>query len=462
MSQSQSLIIFMLLPETSAYNASFTLARLLREQGYRILYGGPERFEEHVQAQGFGYERLEVPEPDFIKTPEGQPEPGLIGRWLRTRRVIQYYRRESRDLMERSVIRFAEINPALVLFDPLIWPYAELPLRSGVPMIAFSTTLASYFNLQVPPVFSGLPVGDPGRWQVRLRNMLAWSRWILRARFNLFMYEKVWPLFYGLPPQTNGLNRIQQLGGAFRWGEYGPRLILPELVVAPCEVDFPQLVASNDRTYIGACVDISRTDGEFDWGGIDRSKPLVYCSLGTYSEWFRNGRGLFGAVIEALMQREDLQAIVQLGNVADAEAFGELPERIRLVKRVPQLEVLERADIFITHGGFSSTREACYFGVPVVLFPYCNDGLGNAARLIYHGMGVSGDFSSVSVSVVLGLLEEIQKEPYRVAAERMQVYFRQQADCRAGLEFIERFLSSDRNFQSPVNLRLFGPEEHST
>ncbi|TBU96300.1 hypothetical protein DNJ95_07095 [Stutzerimonas kirkiae] len=459
MSQNNPLILFMLLPETSAYNASFTLARRLREQGYRILYGGPERFEEHVQAQGFDYERLEVPEPEFIKTPEGQPEPGAIGRWRRTRKVIRYYRRELRALLERSVARFAEIDPALVLFDPLIWPYAELPLRSGVPMISFSTTLAAYFNLQVPPVFSDIPAGDPERWQVRLRNLFAWSRCILKARFNLFMYEKLFPLFYALPPQASGVKRIRQLGGILRWGEYGPRLIVPELVVAPRELDFPQLVASNDRTYIGACVDTARSDGEFDWSDLDRSKPLVYCSLGTYSEWFRNGRGLFVSVIEALRQHENLQAIVQVGNVADIESFGELPERIRLVKKVPQLEVLERADIFITHAGFSSTREACYFGVPVIAFPYCNDGLGNAARLVHHGMGVRGDFTKVTSAMVLDLLKEVQGEQYSAAAKRMQVHFRQQADCLAGLEFIERFLSAECNLGS-VERKVWGTHFH--
>ncbi|WP_165492421.1 DUF354 domain-containing protein [Stutzerimonas kirkiae] len=120
--------------------------------------------------------------------------------------------------------------------------------------------------------------------------------------------------------------------------------------------------------------------------------------MGTYSQWFQNGRNVVTSITEALQQREDLQAIVQIGNVADAESFGGLTERIHLVKRIPQLSMLVRADILITNGGFSSTWEACYFGVPVVVFLYCNNGFGNVARL-------SGDFANVSSSVVLDLLK---------------------------------------------------------
>jgi zeaxanthin glucosyltransferase len=440
MNQNNPLILFMLLPETGAYNASLALARRLREQGYRILYGGPERFEEHVQAQGFAYERLEVPEPEFIKTLEGQPQPGIIGRWQRTRKIIRYYRRESRALMDLSVARFAEINPALVLFDPLVWPYAELPLRSGVPIVSFSTTLASYFNLQVPPVFSDIPAGDPDHWQVRLLNLLAWSRCILKARFNLFIYEKILPLFYGLLPQASGIKRIRQLGATLCWGEYGPRLIGPELVVAPKELDFPQLVASNERTYIGACVDVARSDGEFDWSDIDQSKLLVYCSLGTYSSAYPHAYKLFSSVIDALKQRPDLQGIVQIGDVAAVDDFGDLPINIKLVKRVPQIEVLSKAKLFITHGGFSSTRESLFMGVPMLVFPCWLDQPGNAARVVHHGVGLQGDIACVSPPQILDLLRRVEDPSFTVAARKMQVSFAEQADCQAGVDFINAYL----------------------
>jgi MGT family glycosyltransferase len=36
---------------------------------------------------------------------------------------------------------------------------------------------------------------------------------------------------------------------------------------------------------------------------------------------------------------------------------------------VPQLEVLERAAVFVTHGGMNSVSESLHYGVPMVVIP---------------------------------------------------------------------------------------------
>ena len=36
---------------------------------------------------------------------------------------------------------------------------------------------------------------------------------------------------------------------------------------------------------------------------------------------------------------------------------------------VPQLEVLQRVSVFVTHGGMNSVSESLYYGVPVVVIP---------------------------------------------------------------------------------------------
>jgi MGT family glycosyltransferase len=40
---------------------------------------------------------------------------------------------------------------------------------------------------------------------------------------------------------------------------------------------------------------------------------------------------------------------------------------------VPQLEILEQADVFITHGGMNSSSEALHFGIPLVVIPVMGD-----------------------------------------------------------------------------------------
>ncbi|MGV6475750.1 nucleotide disphospho-sugar-binding domain-containing protein [Azotobacter vinelandii] len=435
------LIVFILLPERSAFNASFTLARRLKARGYRILYGGPRDFQEHVLAQGFSYELLEIPEPDFTKQ---ESQLGPLRRWWFRRQQIRYYRRESRLMLDRCVASFRQMRPALVLLDPLFWPYAELPLRCGVPMVAFNTSFASSFNPQVPPAFCGLMPGDPRLRRVRLRNGLAWRRRILTVGSRLWYFEKVVPVLHGLLPTCSTMRRIKRLGGHLRWSEYGPRPVLPELVVAPQELDLPQLVASNDRTYIGACVDLARKDGDFDWGSLDPQQPLLYCSLGTYSHVYPHARRLFSAVVDALQRRPDLQGIVQIGTAAEADIFGPLPTNIRVLKHAPQIEVLARASLFITHGGLSSVRESLQFGVPMIVFPCWMEQPGNAVRVVHHGLGLHGDIAQITVDQLLTLIERVERGDFQPALRRMKAIFEAQSDCQAGVDFIEAFLERQK------------------
>lgn len=47
----------------------------------------------------------------------------------------------------------------------------------------------------------------------------------------------------------------------------------------------------------------------------------------------------------------------------------ELPRNLYLFARVPQIEVLKRASLFVTHAGMNSTSEAIEWAVPLVCVP---------------------------------------------------------------------------------------------
>jgi MGT family glycosyltransferase len=239
-----------------------------------------------------------------------------------------------------------------------------------------------------------------------------------------------------LPPRSM-ISKIERNGGRIRWSEYGPRLDVPELVVSPAEFDFPQATLDTRRIYIGSCVEVSRSDGTFDWSWRDTDKPLLYCSLGTYSHVYQHARRLFDAVIAALRRREDMQAIVQVGSCAEIDAFGALPTRIQVVKHSPQIEILAHANVFITHGGLSSVREAIHCGVPMLVFPCWNDQPGNAARIVHHGIGLSGNIATVDMSIILRLLSKIAAPGFMDNIHKMQAVFRAQEDCQAGVDYIE-------------------------
>ena len=55
---------------------------------------------------------------------------------------------------------------------------------------------------------------------------------------------------------------------------------------------------------------------------------------------------------------------------------------------MPQLDVLEHADVFLTHAGMGGATEALWYGVPVVAAPQAVDQFENAATLEAIGAGV--------------------------------------------------------------------------
>lgn len=55
---------------------------------------------------------------------------------------------------------------------------------------------------------------------------------------------------------------------------------------------------------------------------------------------------------------------------------------------MPQLEVLQYAHVFVTHGGMNSSSEALYYGVPLVVIPVTGDQPLVAKRVTEVGAGI--------------------------------------------------------------------------
>ncbi|WP_437883866.1 nucleotide disphospho-sugar-binding domain-containing protein [Pseudomonas sp. LRF_L74] len=449
-------IVFILTPERSAFNASFVLARGLRDKGYRVLYIGPDRCRQHVVNQGFEYEVFEYARhPEEPELRDGIPVTEIdfsgIRGWWRMRSFVAFERWAEFELRGRTLKRFHQLNPLVALLDPLVWAYARLPLECGVPLISFNTSLASSFNWHVPPAFCNLLPVEPETLASRLRNGLAWSRMTLKYWLLYTLLPPLFSLRLLLWPRGSLFRPLRRLGARICWSEYGPRLKLPELVAAPSAFDFPQMLSSNDRTYLGTCVDQQRQDVEFDWQGIDEQKPLVYCSLGTYSHVYDHGQRLFRAVVELACKRPEYQFVVQIGTAMEVTDFNEVPDNVRLLKEVPQLLLLQRTRFFITHGGLSSVREAIMFAVPMMVLPCWMEQPGNAARVVYHGLGVRGDIAQIDALGLARLLEGLEQGDWQGNLQRMQAAFQREEGPQAGIDFIESFLRKRSNGQEQTS-----------
>ncbi|MEU7160271.1 glycosyltransferase [Streptomyces chrestomyceticus] len=144
---------------------------------------------------------------------------------------------------------------------------------------------------------------------------------------------------------------------------------------------------------------VDRTAGLPGWvAELPTDRPLVFAAVGTALPMFREvlpeGAPLpvgitdpaeqLGTIVAALSQL-DCTAVVATGGITPAGA--EPAPHVRLTDRLAQPLLLECADLFLTHGGYNSIREAVRTGTPMAVLPNFGDQLPNAQRVQELGLG---------------------------------------------------------------------------
>ena len=76
-----------------------------------------------------------------------------------------------------------------------------------------------------------------------------------------------------------------------------------------------------------------------------------------------------------------------------------IPSNVYLVKSAPQVEILKRASLFITHSGMNSSNESIHFGVPMICLPVSADQPLVANRVANElGLGIKLSVESLNSS----------------------------------------------------------------
>ena len=133
--------------------------------------------------------------------------------------------------------------------------------------------------------------------------------------------------------------------------------------------------------YTGPFVDSQqRLAIEFPWERLN-GRPLIYASMGT----LQNGsKAIFRTIAEACAGL-DAQLLISLGGRLDPAELGQLAGDPLVVSYAPQLEILKRAALVITHAGINTVLESLCEGVPLVAVPLAHDQPGVAARAKARG-----------------------------------------------------------------------------
>lgn len=219
--------------------------------------------------------------------------------------------------------------------------------------------------------------------------------------------------------------------------DYHLLLDVPELVLCPQEFDFPRSEKRENCFYVESSIDQSRRDVPFPWHRLSADKGIIYCSLGTQGHLIGGARNVLQTVIDAVSTRGDCQLILTTGTHLTPSDFGAVPANIILVDKAPQLDILKRCSLMITHGGFNTVKECIYFGIPMIVFPLIRDHPAVAARLVHYGLGVRGNINKVSVDLINSLIDQIEGDPsFRRRCSQMGERFRELEESESAVRIV--------------------------
>jgi zeaxanthin glucosyltransferase len=160
-----------------------------------------------------------------------------------------------------------------------------------------------------------------------------------------------------------------------------------------------------------------RIDIDFPWERLT-GEPLIFASMGT----LLNGRAeVYRMITGATATLKGFQLVLAVGGQVNPEEIGPLSSNTILVKRSPQLELLKRASVCITHAGLNTVLESLSQGVPQVAIPVSLDQPGVAARIAEKKTGLFVPVKDLTVSRVSLVLDQVLNDStYRDNARHYQ------------------------------------------
>ena len=300
-----------------------------------------------------------------------------------------------------------------------------------LPFVCVSCAQAIHRRADVPPFFT--PWSYQNTWRARIRNSLAYylldrsSKPILQV-LNHYRHQWRLPTYRHLYASSAQLAHISQQPAAF---------------------DFPCTNLPEHFHYVGPLRDASPRSLSFPFEKLT-GQPMIYASLGT----IQNTKHELFHTIAAACQELDVQLVMSHGGGMNAEAVQQLPGSPLVVEYAPQVEVISKASLTITHGGLNTVLDSLSNGVPLVAIPITYEQPGTGARILWTGTGEVIPLTDLSVTKLCSTIQQVLKEDsYRDNALRLK-----QAICQAGgvkraADIVETAIASGYKQRSQLMLR---------
>lgn len=366
-------IVFFNVPAHGHTNPTIPIVKALCKQGNEVYYFSGEEFKDNLDFPGLHFRAVNF---DYLYEVLEKTFDNLI-------QLLPAAVKMSDRILSDHLDEIREIDPDLIMYDnTCIWGNAIAGILNKPSIGSFSIFV---LNKSVIKTLKG---------------------------YSMFSITKM--LFkYNIFKQLKHFRNFKKLYKAYRKKHKLNKMKLSEIFAINSAVNLvytirdlqpaAELVEKKYR-FVGPIIRESKKDISKYFKGMKSDKPLVYISLGTA---VNNNLGFFKLCIETI-SKLGVNAIISCGSFFTRDNFNNVPDNVVIEPYVPQIQILGKSDLFITHGGMNSTHEGLYFGVPLIFIPQHdeqrlvgNQVAGQNAGLVLDTKSLSAPILKESISTVL-------------------------------------------------------------
>lgn len=383
-------------------NPTLPVVSQLVQNGHEVIYYNDEEFRANISGAGAEFR----PYPSDVATSPDRLARAVNGHLAD---VTLHLFEVSMTLTQYMLDEIQRENPTAVIFDCVALWGLQAARLTGIPAVS-SITIFITKGIDVPLKFADYLHFLSGAI-VRLPRFINQRRALIKRYGRDSLPAK------GIFPATGDMNIV-----------FTSRDLQPDTTFIDDSFHFvgPSLAARPDDTPLE----------------LPAKRPQVYISLGTIHTLHR---GFLQKCFDAFADYDGC-FVVSAGRTADTL---NPPPNFVVKSHVPQLDILQQADLFITHAGMNSVQEGLYYGVPMVFVPQQMEQLINARIAEAKGVGIIiGDTppygEKFTVEELRDVVDKVLANPkYRHAAQRMSRSLRAAGGTERAVQLIELFLQEN-------------------
>ena len=358
------------------------MGRALAERGHEVTVVGHRSTIELIRSCGLNAIQVDLDCDDPVKSYPGKGGnlakvfPKIISRLpgpfkrrtfgLRTysRSFSAYYDRMVGFDFEVVMPLLEDLKLDLLLGSDTSFSASSIAELMDIPLMSVCTGIPLTVDSREPPEFTLWKDGRTLRSRLRNRTGNLAKRLVERTTLQTLNAHR----------RAHGLVKFKALHQTL--SEEGC------LCQLPMGFDLPIRSGQSPMFYTGPTFDHSgREDTEFPWDKLD-GRPLVFASIGTVSDDAHEFSSIAAACAEL-----PVQLVITRGG-GRHPLPNTLPGDPLILDYVPQLDVIKRASVVITHSSVNTVMEALSNGVPLICVPQGFDRYGTAVRAARSGCAV--------------------------------------------------------------------------